>query len=73
MWGCGLKSGSAARSLDVLAIEILSRTKKLTIYDVTPYVGVWIEIREIAKQESRDKSPPMWGCGLKLYLLRKSR
>ena len=51
MWGCGLKYSS--------------HYKKFARINVTPYVGVWIEICGCIKAENGKESPPMWGCGLK--------
>ncbi len=41
----------------------------LALVEVTPYVGVWIEIPGRTVQQSQLTSPPMWGCGLKLHSL----
>ena len=35
---------------------------------VTPHVGVWIETIHDLYCQSQKRSPPMWGCGLKLYV-----
>ena len=51
MWGCGLKYRG---------------TEPLLLFgEVTPYVGVWIEIAIGHIAAAHTSSPPMWGCGLK--------
>ena len=46
-------------------IEI-NAVKSLSIdSNVTPYVGVWIEISGSSGVLTLRGSPPMWGCGLK--------
>ena len=39
-----------------------------SVEHVTPFVGVWIEMREKAIQYLRTKSLPLWECGLKSEL-----
>ena len=39
------------------------------LYDVTPLVGVWIEICPISITEDQIKSLPLWECGLKYLIL----
>ena len=41
------------------------------LFDVTPHVGVWIETDTIETYCEEDRSPPMWGCGLKLVVVTK--
>ena len=55
MWGCGLK--------------YMKHMLMPTASTVTPYVGVWIEIKEKSKKKNNFWSPPMWGCGLKFDIV----
>ena len=49
-------------------IEILDLWYPIDVAKVTPYVGVWIEIKStLTIILSATTSPPMWGCGLKSF------
>ena len=50
MWECGLK---------------LVKTHNVGRYEVTPYVGVWIETSTQSVKSLRVQSLLMWECGLK--------
>ena len=53
-WVCGLKRECC-------------HARRETAY-VTPFVGVWIETRNLVVQVSSLLSHPSWVCGLKLIL-----
>ncbi len=50
-WVCGLKQNAHANEKD--------------LYNVTPFVGVWIETEDMAKLKKANLSHPSWVCGLK--------
>ena len=49
-------------------IEILSVVALDLKTYVTPFVGVWIEIPELAKALYTNESLPSWECGLKYII-----
>mgnify|MGYP001699543632 CR=1 FL=1 len=53
-WVCGLKHDSEVQGVHPI--------------EVTPFVGVWIETREMLCRDSIIKSHPSWVCGLKLRM-----
>ena len=55
MWVCGLK---------------LKEAERLTKSIVAPYVGVWIETHCMICLCHKEKSHPMWVCGLKQIISR---
>ncbi len=77
MWGCGLKyprnpQGQAALKSPPMwgcGLKYMKHMLMPTASTVTPYVGVWIEIKEKSKKKNNFWSPPMWGCGLKFDIV----
>ena len=50
-------------------IEIGSVQSAVITVRVTPFMGVWIEIFIQEQRESRERSHPLWVCGLKYLCL----
>ena len=54
--------------------DIEQKIRKLLVnIAVTPFVGVWIEIRRNHVSNSRNWSLPSWECGLKSDHMRHNR
>ena len=73
LWECGLKyckEGADVSSLESLplwecGLKLTSTWLVLYWINVTPLVGVWIEIVNIASCFFCTPSLPLWECGLK--------
>ena len=72
-WECGLKSHAVEKSVTTTGslpawecgLKFYHAHIHVTIHDVTPCVGVWIEIQHVLHASSDTVSLPAWECGLK--------
>ncbi len=59
MWGCGLKFDMLSAAIDAL--------------NVTPYVGVWIEITTLPQKIKNEPVTPYVGVWIEIFLRRREQ